>query len=50
MFSAQGYNKVYFHFFEGYNKLRLHERFLEKTALSRKNKSFIFPIFVQKGS
>jgi hypothetical protein len=24
--------------------------FLEKTALSRKNKSFIFPIFVQKGS
>jgi hypothetical protein len=23
--------------------------FLEKTALSRKNKSFIFPIFVQKG-
>jgi hypothetical protein len=24
--------------------------FLEKTALSRKNKRFIFPIFVQKGS
>jgi hypothetical protein len=24
--------------------------FLEKTALSRKNKSFIFPNFVQKGS
>jgi hypothetical protein len=24
--------------------------FLGKTALSRKNKSFIFPIFVQKGS
>jgi hypothetical protein len=24
--------------------------FLEKTDLSRKNKSFIFPIFVQKGS
>jgi hypothetical protein len=24
--------------------------FLEKTALSRKNKSLIFPIFVQKGS
>jgi hypothetical protein len=24
--------------------------FLEKTALSRKSKSFIFPIFVQKGS
>jgi hypothetical protein len=24
--------------------------FLEKTAVSRKNKSYIFPIFVQKGS
>jgi hypothetical protein len=31
--------------------LNINEKiFLEKTDLSRKNKSFIFPIFVQKGS